>query len=198
MLEIFNHEQGTPEWFAERCGVITASCFSQVLAKGQGKTRKTYLLKLAGERITGNTSDGYTNPHMERGREQEETARNLYIEQHGVEIAQCGFMKNGCLGYSPDGLIGDDGLIEIKSKLAHLQAEVLLDGDVPREHVAQIQGGLMVSGRKYLDFVSFCPGMPLFIKRVERDENYITTLKSELEKFENELNTIVQQIMDRF
>mgnify|MGYP001008552361 CR=1 FL=1 len=198
MLEIFNHTQGTPEWHESRCGIITASCFSDVLAKGAGKTRRTYMLKLAGERITGNVADNFSNAHMERGHEQESIARSLYEEQQGIKIIQCGFMKHGSFGYSPDGLIGDDGLLEIKTKLAHLQAAVLIDGEVPSEHIAQIQGGLMVSGRRYLDFVSFCPGMPFFIKRVERDEAYIANLHQELMKFEDELNATIKILESKF
>lgn len=194
MLEIINCEQGTDEWKAARCGVATASNFSQVLAKGAGKTRKTYLLKLAGERITGQPAELYINAHMERGTEHEPIARSLYVEQTFNDVLDCGFMRDGQIGYSPDGLIGEDGLIEIKSKLAHLQAEVILSGEVPSEHVAQIQGGLLVSGRKWLDFVSYCPGMPIFIKRVERDEAYIKTLVDELAKFEIELCETVKKI----
>jgi len=194
MLEILNLEQGTPEWFSVRCGIPTASCFSQILAKGQGKTRKTYMLKLAGERLTQTPAETYQNAHMERGVELESHARELYVEKTFNDVLGCGFMKNFGVGYSPDGLVGDDGLIEIKTKLPHLQAEVLLSDEVPSEHIAQIQGGLYVSERKYLDFISYCPGLPLFVKRVERDESYISKLISELEKFESELREIVSKI----
>jgi predicted phage-related endonuclease len=135
---------------------------------------------------------------MARGKEQEAIARTLYIEHTGNVVEECWFLKNGNIGYSPDGLIGDEGLLEIKSKLAHLQADILLSGEVPGEHVAQIQGGLLVSGRQWLDFVSFCPGMPLFIKRVRQDDNLIGELVSELSKFENELSETVQKIMEKF
>ena len=198
MLKIIECEQGSPEWFQARCGIVTASCLSDVLAKGQGKTRKTYLLKLAGERITGNPTESYTNVHMERGKEQEAVARQIYIERTGYEIKECGFMVDGSLGYSPDGLLGDDGLVEIKTKLAHLQAEVLLSDKVPSEHMAQIQGGLLVSGRCYLDFISYCPNMPIFIKRVERDEAYLGTLKEELARFEAELSETVAKLLGKF
>lgn len=198
MLEIFNFEQGTPEWHAIRCGIATASCFSDILAKGAGKTRRTYMLKLAGERITGNPSDSYSNANMERGHEQEDVARSLYVEHSGNAVVKCGFMKDEYLGYSPDGLVGDDGLIEIKTKFAHLQAAVLLDDKVPSEHIAQIQGGLMISNRKFLDFVSYCPGMPIFIKRVLRDEKYISELRGEIIKFEIELREIVENLTSKF
>ncbi|MDX1902132.1 MAG: YqaJ viral recombinase family protein [Gammaproteobacteria bacterium] len=197
-LQIINCTQGEPEWHSARIGCLTASCYSQILAKGKGLTRRSYMMKIAGERITGNAAESYTNPHMERGKEQESAARELYVAQSGLEVIECGFMKRGNIGYSPDGLIGEDGLLEIKTKLAHLQAEVLLDDKIPSEHIAQIQGGLMVSGRQWLDFVSYCPGMPLFIKRVERDEAYIQTLTDELAKFEAELSQVVTQLMSKF
>lgn len=198
MLKIIDCEQGTPEWSQARTGVITASCFSDVLAKGQGKTRKTYMLKLAGERITGSPMDSFNNGHMERGKEQEAVARQLYVERTGNEVIPCGFMRNENLGYSPDGLIGDDGLIEIKTKLAHLQAEALLADKVPNEHLGQIQGGLLVTGRQYLDFISYCPNMPIFIKRVFRDEAYLSNLREELAKFEAELAQTVETILGKF
>lgn len=193
-LEIINCEQGTPEWLQARCGVPTASCFSQILAKGKGLTRKTYMMKLAGERITDRPADVYTNAHMERGTEQEPIARSIYVERTFNDALGCGFMKQYGVGYSPDGLINDDGLVEFKSKMPHLQAEVLLDDVVPSEHIAQIQGGLYVSDRKWCDFVSFCPGMPIFIKRVERDESYIASLKEHLATFETELREVVARI----
>lgn len=195
MLEIFDFEQGTPEWHDSRCGIATASNFSQVLAKGAGKTRRSYLLKLVGERITGTIAETYQNEHMQRGIEQEAEARNAYIEKTFNDVLGCGFMRlDKKFGYSPDGLIGDDGLLEIKTKLPHLQADVLLSGEVPSDHVAQIQGGLFISGRKWLDFVSYCPKMPVFIKRVERDESYIAKLVEELNKFESEIVESVNKL----
>jgi hypothetical protein len=199
MLEIFQElEQGSDLWREVRCGVVTCSEFSQLLAKGQGKTRRTLLLKKAGERITGNPSESYSNDHMDRGKEQEATARVLYVAHTGAEITECGFMKNGNVGYSPDGLVSENGLIEIKSRLAHIQADTLLSDSVPSENIAQIQGGLWISGREYLDYVSFCPGMPLFIKRVEPDKKYIANLEVEIALFEAELQKVIAQITDRF
>ena len=198
MLEIIECTQNSPEWFEARAGLITCSEFSQLLAQGQGKTRRTLLLKKAGERITGNVGESYSNEHMERGKEQEGVARELYIAQTGVEITECGFMKNDNVGYSPDGLVSDDGLIEIKSRLAHIQADTLLTDKVPGENMAQIQGGLWISERKYLDYVSYCPGMPLFIKRVFPDMDFICNLKIEIDKFEKELQQTIDIIISKF
>ena len=209
MLEIFKElVQGTEEWLQLRAGIVTASEFSQVLAKGKGKTkegepkesktRRTLMLKKAGERITGDPMDTYSNKHMERGTEQEGVARDLYVVHSGNVVTECGFMKNGNVGCSPDGLISDDGLVEIKSRLAHIQADSLLKDAVPRENIAQIQGGLWISQRKYLDYVSYCPGMPLFIKRIEPDLIYQENLKQELQAFETELSEIVKQLIQKF
>ncbi|MEE9510345.1 MAG: lambda exonuclease family protein [Candidatus Bathyarchaeia archaeon] len=199
MLEIFKElEQGSEQWLQLRAGIVTASEFSQVLAKGAGKTRRTLLFKKAGERITGDPMNTYSNEHMERGTEQEGVARDLYIAHSGNEVTECGFMKNGNAGYSPDGLIGNDGLVEIKSRLAHIQADSLLKDAVPSENIAQIQGGLWISQRRYLDYVSYCPGMPLFIKRVESDLDYQDKLSHALQTFETELSGIVSQLIEKF
>lgn len=198
-LEIFQElEQGSNLWRDVRAGLITASEFSQLSAKGQGKTRRTLMLKKSGERITGNPSESYSNEHMERGKEQEATARELYIAHTGAEVVACGFMKNGNVGYSPDGCIGDNGLVEIKSRLAHIQADTLLSGEVPTENMAQIQGGLWISKREYLDYISYTPGMPLFIKRILPDLVYIDNLAREIAAFEVELQAVVQQILSKF
>jgi len=203
MLKILNDlEQGSEEWHQARCGVVTASEFSSVLAQGRSgapsKTRQTYLMKIVGEKITGNPTESFSNAHMERGHVQEPIAMGLYETKSGNAVEKIGFMVNGDIGYSPDGLIGDDGLIEIKSKLAHLQAQVILDDKVPSEHRAQIQGGLMVSGRKWVDFVCYCPGMPLFVQRVERDDEYIANLRKELTGFQVDVTITVNRIMELF
>lgn len=198
-MEIFNDLiQSSAEWHQARCGVITASEFSKVLAKGDGLTRKGLLYRKAAERITGNIEPSYSNKSMEEGKKKEPRARELYIEHSGNQVVECGFIKNGNIGYSPDGLIGEDGLIEIKSPEANQHIETLLSDKVPIGHKPQIQGGLYVSGRKYLDYVSFCPGMPIFIKRVERDEEYIMTLGAELLTFELDLQQLVEKITNKF
>lgn len=190
-LEIFNCEQGTPDWFEARRGVVTASRFSDVLAKGQGITRRKYLLTLAGEAITGEVAESYSNAHMERGHVMEADARNLYAFAHDVETELVGFMRRGRAGASPDSLIGDDGLLEIKSKLPHLQLDVLDKGKLPSDHVAQVQGQLWISGRAWCDFVSYWPKLPLFVVRVERDEAYIASLSQAVADFVGELDSYI-------
>jgi putative phage-type endonuclease len=193
--------QGTEEWFALRAGRITASEFSTLLAKGRGnapsKTRQTYMYKMAGERITGEVQEYYTNAHMERGKAMEQEARLMYELATGLEVQPCGFVAYGShLGYSPDGLVGEDGLVEIKTKLPHLQLELLLSGEVPNEHMAQLQGGMWVANRQWIDFVSYWPKMPVFIKRVTRDEPYIENLAQEALKFLADLDKIMALVAE--
>lgn len=197
-LEIFTCEQGTDEWKKCRAGVVTASCFSDVLAKGQGKVRRTYMLKLIGERLTGEPAESFTNKHMERGNEMEAEARSAYQFMSDNECTQVGFLKAGDVGCSPDSLIGSDGMLEIKTKLPHLQLEVMIADKLPSEHKAQVQGALWVSQREWCDFVSYWPGLPLFIKRVHRDEEYIYDLESEVNRFLAEMYEIQEQLTRKY
>lgn len=200
MIEVFdNIEQGSADWFAVRLGLPTASMFSDVMAKtgprgGIAKGRQTYMRKLAGEIITDEPMDSYTNAHMERGKEREAEARDLYAMLNDVEPSQVGFIRNGNCGCSPDGLIGDAGLFENKDALAHIQIERLERGELPPEHLAQCQGALMVSQREWLDFMSYCRGLPPLIVRVERDEAYIAALRVDVDEFVGELNDLVAKI----
>jgi hypothetical protein len=199
-LQIINCEQGSPEWFAARAGIPTASEFATVMAKGKGgadsKTRRTYMLKLIGERLTGQPMESFSNVHMERGKAMEDEARDLYAMVSGNDPQPVGFMRRGEAGASPDSLIDTDGLLEVKTKLPHLQIEVLLAKRLPPEHVAQVQGQLWISGRSWLDFVSYWPGLPLFTFRVQRDETYIATIKTEVDDFLGELAGVIAQLKD--
>lgn len=194
MLEIFNCEQGSPEWIECRLGIPTASEFKTVMAKGEGKVRRTYMLKLIGERLTGEPSESYSNSHMERGQIMEAEARDLYTFMTDVTPVRVGFLKNGDKGCSPDGLIGVDGMTEMKTKLAHLQLEVLLADRLPPEHVAQCQGNLWVAEREWIDFCSYWPKLPLFVKRVYRDEDYIKKLAAEVRAFNDEMQELIERI----
>jgi putative phage-type endonuclease len=195
MIEIFNDiEQGTKEWFEARAGIPTASMFSAVISKGRGSapsaTRKTYMLKLLGERLTGELQESFTNEHLERGKLMEAEARTLYEFQSDNEVNEIGFVRNGDVGCSPDGVIGEAGLLEIKTKLPHLQLDALLKGEMPSEHKAQVQGQLMVTEREWCDFVSYWPKLPLLLVRVERDEAYIKELAEKIEAFNKELQEL--------
>jgi len=196
--QIIDCEQGTPEWFAARLGVPTASMFSAVMAKGQGKTRATYMRKLAGEVLTGSPASDYSNGHMERGKQMEGEARSAYEFMRDVEVQQVGFVTNHGAGASPDGLIGNDGGVEIKTKLPHLLIEWLDRDELPPEHRAQVQGSLWVTERRWWDFVAYWPGMPMFIHRVERDEAYIKELSVEVASFNRELEKVVERLHARY
>lgn len=197
-MDIINCEQGSPEWFQARAGVVTASEFQTLLMKGksggESLTRKTYMRKLAGEVITGEPTESFTNAHMERGKVMEAEARDLYAFMSDCDPLQVGFIKSGRKGASPDSLIGNDGGLEIKTRLPHLQIELLEKGDVPSEHIAQIQGGMWIAEREYWDFVSYWPKLPLFVKRVHRDETYIKTLAAAVDQFNDELDALVVRI----
>lgn len=187
MIEIIECEQLSDEWWAARMGCVTASEFKSVMAKGEGKTRRAYMMKLLGEKLTGEPADHYSNGHMERGHTMEGEARNLYAFLKDAEPRSVGFIRNGEIGCSPDSLIGDDGMLEIKTRLPHLQLEVLLAGELPSENKAQVYGQLWVAEREWCDFVSYWPKLPLFVKRVYRDEKYIALIAREVAIFLEEM-----------
>ena len=188
-------KQGTSEWLEIRKGVPTASQFATVMAKGEGKTRREYMLKLAGEVITGEGMQSFSNKHTERGHEFEPEARELYMLQSDLDVREIGFIRADYnAGASPDALVGNDGLLEVKTKLPHLQLEVLLSGNVPSHHMKQIQGQIMIAEREWCDFVSYWPGLPLYIKRVFRDEALISEMRKAIDQFNDELNEIVNKV----
>jgi hypothetical protein len=199
-LEIFNCEQGTPEWFACRMGIPTASEFSTVLAHGRKKgdpsvTRRKYMLTLIGERLTGQPVESYSNHHMERGKALEAEARRMYAFAADVEPQQIGFVRRDeKVGCSPDSLVNDRGMLEIKTRIPHLQIELLLANEVPPEHEAQLQGQLWVADREWVDFVSYWPGLDLFVKRVYRDEVKIKSIELGVEMFLNEMAEIMAKL----
>jgi hypothetical protein len=201
MIEIFNFEQGSPEWIACRLGIPTASKFGTILAKGRdggaSKTRKEYLFKLLGERVTGEQMYNYQNDHMERGKEMEDEARNYYAFMTDAEPQRVGFIKNFGAGCSPDSLVGNDGMLEIKTKLPHIQCELLVTGVFPSEHIPQLQGQLWIAEREWVDFESYWPKTRPFIKRVYRDEPYILDLAKAVDIFMNELATMEGVLEDQ-
>lgn len=198
MMQVFDCDQGSPEWFAARAGLPTASEFATVMASGRGggesKTRRTYMLKLAGEILTGEPSEGFSNAHTERGHELEPEARNLYSLIADVDPERVGFIKNGAKGASPDSLIGTNGGLEIKTKLPHLLIPILLADEFPADHKAQVQGCLWVAEREWWDIAVFWPRLPLFVKRATRDEPYIKTLSDAVDRFNDELAEVVEQV----
>jgi hypothetical protein len=193
MITVHNCEQGTPEWFACRAGIPTASEFATVMARGKGGgesvTRRKYMLTLLGELLTGEVVEGYSNGHMERGKVMEQEARDWYTFHTGTEVTQVGFVRNDEIGAgaSPDSLIGEDGALEIKTAIPHIQLDRVMCGGLPAEHKAQVQGQLLVTGRAWIDFASYWPKLPKHLCRVERDEPYLVTLKQAIADFNGEL-----------
>lgn len=174
-LEIFTElEQGSDEWLAARCGIVTASVVGQLITPKTIKPAvndysRGLTAALAAERITGHVEPIHETHDMLRGTLDEPFARDVYSE-HYAEATEVGFMVRDDwgfrIGYSPDGIVGDDGLIEIKSRRQKKHLATILADEVPLENMAQCQAGLLVSGRKWLDYVSYCGGMPLYVKRV--------------------------------
>lgn len=196
-IQIFNCEQGSPDWFRARMGIPTASEFKTIIGikkdPREKVTRQTYMLKLAAEIIRNEPMEaGYNNEHMDRGKEQEDEARRQYAFQYTCDPQRVGFIRNGNAGCSPDSLIGNDGGLEIKCALSHIQLKRLQDDILPPEFRHQIQGSMWVTGRKWWDFVSFCPRMRLFRKRVERDETEIKIISAAVDQFVLELEAMVE------
>ena len=191
-------EQGTPQWFKLRAGLPTASEFSTILAKGKdggaSVTRRTYMHKLAGEIITGALTESYTNAHMERGQQMEAEARAQYAFLTDADVTRVGFITNGPKGCSPDGLIGKNGGLEIKTALPHILIGYILKDEPPPEHKAQTQGFLWVAEREWVDLSIYWPNLPPFIKRIKRDEPYISDLAKAVDVFNAELAGVVEKV----
>lgn len=197
-------QQRSPEWFRARCGLVTASRFADVMAKiknGESAGRRNYRAQIVCERLTGQPADTYTNAAMQWGTEIEPMARAAYENITGELVEETGFIKHPDLlaGASPDGLIGNEGLIEIKCPNTATHIDTLLNG-VPPGHIPQVQGQLWITGRKWCDFVSFDPRMPenlrFFSHRVLRDESYIEALSKEVALFIAEINTVIQKLQE--
>jgi hypothetical protein len=197
-IEIFDTPQNSDEWLRARLGIPTASAFATIMAKGKGGgeslTRKKYLYQLAGERITGEPAESFSNTHMQRGHAMEDEARKFYSFMTDEEPRLVGFIKNGQIGCSPDSLLGDAGVLEIKTKQPNVLIEAILRDDFPPEHKAQCQGILLVAEREWCDLFAYWPKMPPFIWRAERDNGYIANLAGEVARFNDELDALVETI----
>lgn len=189
-------QQGSDEWLELRLGKITASKLSDVLSKGRGnapsKTRASYMLQLAAEKLTGKPEDSFTNKYMEWGNECEPQARSMYEFDSGNDVEEVAFVEfDEWFGVSPDGLVGDKGLLEIKCPKTTTQIERYLAGVFPSAYMAQVQGQMLATGREWCDFVSFDPRISgeasYFCIRVERDEEYLKGLSAGISAFKDEL-----------
>jgi putative phage-type endonuclease len=204
MIEMM--EQGTDEWFAARIGKVTASRVADVIAKtktGFSTSRDNYMAQLVCERLTGQKSEGFTNAAMQWGTETEPLARLSYEVAQNVLVDEVGFIPHPSIimaGASPDGLVGDDGLLEIKCPNTATHIETLLSQTVPGKYNTQMQFQMACTGRSWCDFASFDNRLPtelqLFVKRVPRDNMYIRLMEEEIVKFLNELDIKIAQLME--
>ncbi len=203
--QIYAHvEQGSDEWRAARLGHVSASSVSDVMSKGktegsESETRKNYRLKIVAQRLTGDSGDTYTNAAMEWGTEQEPFARMAYEAARNVMVDKTGFWLHPSIpwvGVSPDGLVGDDGLVEIKCPNTTTHLEWTFAGKAPAKHMKQIQCQLWVMNRAWCDFVSYDPRLPmrnrLFIVRVPRDEKLIAQMEADVVKFLAEVDAMIE------
>jgi putative phage-type endonuclease len=198
-MKIIDLTQGTPEWIAARRGIPSASNFDMIVTtKGEpSKQRTKYLYKMAGERVSGLTEETYQNDAMKRGMVLESEARNLYEFLTGLTVNQVGFCVtegDAVYGASPDGFVGDDGLLEIKCPTMAVHVGYLIDNVLPLDYYQQTQGQLLVTGRKWCDFLSYFPGIKPLLIRVMPDARFQESLKIELERFCSELTQIAERI----
>jgi len=177
-MRVIDFPQRSPEWFQARLGIPSASSFDKVITPGGKASTQAegYLNKLVAEVLTGRTDGQEPNDAMQRGTLMEPEAR-AYYELIGGPVVESGFcIHDDGFGCSPDGLVGEDGLLEIKCPLSHTHVSYLKDGKIPGIYVPQVQGQLLVMGRQWCDFLSYHPDMKPLLVRVERDEKFIATL----------------------
>jgi putative phage-type endonuclease len=205
---VMDFEQGSADWHAYRCGKVTASRVADLIAKtktGWGASRANYAAQLIVERLTGTVAESYTNAAMQWGNDTEPRARLVYAMMTDTEVKQCGLIQHPTIALScasPDGLVGDDGLIEIKCPQSATHIETLLSETVPGKYVTQMQWQMACSGRAWCDFVSFDPRMPgemqLFIARVRRDDAVIRELATNVEAFLAEVAETVDRLQAKY
>lgn len=192
--------QGSDEWLAARCGLLTASEMKLILTPtlkvANNEKTRAHVYEIAAQRINNYVEPSYISDDMLRGMSDEPIARALY-EQYYDLVDTCGFITSddhGCtIGYSPDGLVGDDGLIEIKSRRQNAQFETISTDTVPDEYMMQLQTGLLITGRKWIDFISYCGGMPMYVKRVEPDAEIQAAIKEASAAFEEKVKEVTEQ-----
>ena len=196
--------QGSVEWKQLRLGRVTASRVSDIVAKtksGYSASRANYAAQLIAERLTGTPAESFTNAAMQHGTETEPEARDAYCFYQGVTVEQVAFVPHQKIdqaGCSPDGLVCDDGLVEIKCPQTATHLETLLGQAVPAKYETQMQFQMACTGRQWCDFVSYDPRMPenmrLFVKRVPRDDKRIAELEAEIASFLLELAVKLSQL----
>lgn len=196
--------QGSPEWFEQRLGKVTASRLSDVIAKikaGEAAIRAAYRAELVAERLTGKTVEAFTNAAMKWGTDCEPLARAAYEAEFGVIVVETGMVNHPRIamsGASPDGLVLADGLLEIKCPDTKTHIETILSNEAPSKYVPQMQWQLACTGRAWCDFASFDPRMPqemqLFVRRVLRDDDLIRTYEDEVVQFLSEVESTIEKL----
>jgi hypothetical protein len=193
--------QGTDEWHDQRRGMVTASVVDQLITTktiqpANNDHSRSLVAQLVAERITGWTDPTYLGDDMLRGIEDEPRAIDVYSE-HYAPVTTAGFMVRDDwgfpIGYSPDGLVGDDGLVEVKSRRPKKHLQTIIADEVPAENMAQLQCGLLVSGRQWIDYVSFCGGMPLYVKRTFPDPRWHDAIVAAARALEETAAAIVEK-----
>lgn len=202
-------EQGTEEWFAARLGRVTASRVNDIVARtktGYSASRDNYLAQLVCERLTGKGAESYTNAAMAHGTETEPLARAAYEMKNSVLVDEVGFVQHPTLmaGASPDGMVGQDGLIEIKCPQTNTHIDTLLSGKIPTKYKAQMTWQMLCTGRKWCDFISFDPRLPqelqMFVQRYPYDVEYANQLENEVKLFLAEVDvtlTTLNQLKEK-
>lgn len=201
-------EQGTPEWHAMRLGKATASRIRDIIAttkSGVSASRAGYLAELVAERLTGEAGDNYSSPAMQRGNELEPAARSVYEFQHDVTVDQVSFIDHPVIvmtGASPDGLVGTDGLVEIKCPGAAKHLSSLMGSSIDGHYITQMQWQMACTGRAWCDFVSYNPSFPhdmqLHVRRVERVDETIAQLEEKVAAFLAEVGETVANLRARY
>lgn len=206
LAQASKYEQGTYEWLKERIPFVTASCISDVMTKGQGKTRNTYMVKKVCEILSGEPTKGFKSKYMQAGNDNEETARQLYAAITGTEVKQMPFyfIKEESLGASSDGEVSQDGIIEIKNVVPSEQIDFILTGKIKDGYVKQMQAQMYVLEKKWCDFVSVSLGdeehgeLPdkykVKIKRVMRDDDLILSIRKEVSFFNADLKQMIDKL----
>lgn len=199
-----NIEQGSEEWLQARCGLITASDMNLILTPtlrpSDNEKTKKHVYELAAQRLTNYVEPQYVGDHMLRGREDEIKAREAYADNY-APVREVGGMVRDFGGFkiwcSPDGLVGENGGIECKSRLQKYQVQTFVDWEVPVEHRLQVQTALLVSGRDWWDYVSYSGGMPMAVIRVWPDEGMHHAILNSCEAFEEKVQRVMQSYRDR-
>lgn len=198
--------QSSPEWASERLGCVTASRVADVIAKSRdkktwGASRANYAAELIVERLTGQVTEGYKSAAMERGSEVEAEARLAYEFRRNVDVAPAALIRHPKIEWAaatPDGFVGEDGLIEIKSPNTSTHLETILGKKPQARYMTQMQWQLCVTGRKWCDFVSYDPRLPermrFFLQRVPADQAVMCSLEKEVEIFLSEVDDTIKRL----